>query len=691
MPLTRRDLLWSLGGGLAGAALTPVPWKLLDDTAIWTQRRHALHVPPRGAVTFRPAACTLCPAGCALRVRCVGARPVAAMGASAHPLGGGACALGLTLHHLAYHPLRLSAPARRVNGRREPLALDAAVGWIAQAVAGARGNGLQVMVFDRRPGRVVSAAWRELLAQLPRGLYVTRAGEGATQAILEQALAKPVPLGLDLEHARTLVSFGAPVLEGWGRPGRMIAVRSRLRVVQVDSWRSPTAALADEWVPLAPGGEAAFALALARVVLTEHATPATQPLRRVLADASPQRAAARTGVDSGRIEALARALLRQSPSVAIGGGDPGAGPLAPDAERAIALLNVALGSVGRDGGFVPRRPMPESGRDTVEAGEVALEDVPAGSVGVLLLDGADDGRGLPWAPLQRTLAKDAVVVSLSAFDGALAREADLLVPAPAPLEAWDEVLPTPDAVLCSYAVSAPVLKPPAGATDAVALVELLAEALGLTLAGKAHEERLRERAGAIHAAHRGRVVARAADGYVDQEGADANAQWEALVAGGCWIDDAQPTAPLECRPQLPSAASLERWLEPEAATSDLRLVAFAARGTAGTTPPSPLLSKLYQESDLRVSATTAAVGPSTAERLGLADGESVRIESPAGSVRAVLRIDPLLPPERVALAAGPEPAALHPETNTTARGALPLVVAAADGTWRETRVRVREA
>ena len=58
MPVTRRDVLWGLGGGLAGAALTPVPWKLLDDTAIWTQRRHALPVPPRGPVTFRASACT---------------------------------------------------------------------------------------------------------------------------------------------------------------------------------------------------------------------------------------------------------------------------------------------------------------------------------------------------------------------------------------------------------------------------------------------------------------------------------------------------------------------------------------------------------------------------------------------------------------------------------------------------------
>ena len=47
-------------------------------------------------------------------------------------------------------------------------------------------------------------------------------------------VAKPQPLGLDLEGTCTLVSFGAPVLEGWGRPGRMLAVRKGLRVVQVE-------------------------------------------------------------------------------------------------------------------------------------------------------------------------------------------------------------------------------------------------------------------------------------------------------------------------------------------------------------------------------------------------------------------------------------------------------------------------
>jgi hypothetical protein len=693
MPFTRRDILFGLGGGLAGVAFTPVPWKLLDDTAIWTQRRHAIPVPPRGPVTFRSAACTLCPAGCALRVRCVGPRPVAVAGEAGHPLGGGACAFGLTLHHLAYHPLRLTSPALRASGRAEPVAFDAAVGTIARAVQTARAGGQKVMALDRRPGRVVSTAWRELMDALPHGLYATHPGEGETLAVLQQALVKAGAgaLGLDLERTRTLVSFGAPVLDGWGRPGRMLAARKGLRVVQIDTWRSPSAALADEWVSIPPGAEGPLALALAHVIASEQETPAGEDVRRALAGFSPVRAAVRAGVAAEKIEALARSLVRQSPAVAIGGGDPGAGPLPPDAERAIALLDVVLGSVGREGGFVARCPLPEAVTAAVQARATALAEVPAGSVGVLFLDAADDGRALPWPLLRRTLAKDAVVVSLSPFDGLLAREANVLVPAPAPLEAWDEVLPTADASVASYALSAPVLSVPPGATDTVAFLQGLASALKVEVGKATHEERLRARVAAIHGADRGRLVARTDGGYAEQATADAGALWAGLVAGGCWIDEGQGTTPAETRAPLPSPASLKAWSQPGAAQVGLSLVATAARGAAGTTPASPLLTKLYQESDLRPAATTAAMSPGTADELGLADRQPVRIESPAGAVRAELRIDPMLPPGRITLAAGPDPGSLHPETSVTARGALPLAVAAADGTWRETRVRVEEA
>jgi anaerobic selenocysteine-containing dehydrogenase len=311
-------------------------------------------------------------------------------------------------------------------------------------------------------------------------------------------------------------------------------------------------------------------------------------------------------------------------------------------------------------------------------------------VGVLLLDGSDDGRALPWPVLRRVLAKDALVVSLSPFDGGLAAEAGLLVPSPAPLEAWDEVLPTADAPAAGYAVSAPVLKAPEGAIDTVAFARRLAAALGVPLTDAAHEERLRARVAAIHAEGRGRLFTRDGGGYAESTAADAGAMWEVLVAGGCWLDEAPPVALPVPRPPVPSEAALESWAKP-AADEGLALVAFAARGTAGTTPASPLLTKLYQESDLRPGAATAALNPRTAERLGLAHRQPIRIESPAGAVAAELRLDPTLPPDRIALAAGPDPAILHPGTANGAQGALPLAVAAGDGTWRGTRVRVREA
>ena len=441
-------------------ALTPVPWKLLDDVSIWTQHRRALPVPPAGPVSFRAASCTLCPGGCALRVRCVGARPVASVPAPGHPLGSGACALGLTLHHLAYHPLRLASPHHRVDGRLQAVSLEAAVAEIATAAKLAARQGQAVMVLDRRPGRVVSTAWRELLAALPGGVYARPADEGGDARRPAHALPDAALLGIDLERTGTLVSFGAPVLEGWGRPGRMLARRSGMRVVQVDAWRSPSAALADEWVPIRPGAEGPLALALAHVILRDD--PRRAPRRHVRRSRRSRPSVPPHGPASSP-PASRRSRARsspQGPAVAVGGGDPGGGPLGPDAERAVALLDLVLGSVGVPGGIVARRPVPEAG-EVSGATPASLAAVPAGSVGLALLDGADDGRALPWPMVARTLAPGALVVSLSPFDSGLARHAALLVPGPAPLETWDEVLPSPDAAVASYSLAPALLPAPA--------------------------------------------------------------------------------------------------------------------------------------------------------------------------------------------------------------------------------------
>jgi anaerobic selenocysteine-containing dehydrogenase len=85
-------------------------------------------------------------------------------------------------------------------------------------------------------------------------------------------------IGYDLENTNYVLSFGVSLLEGsWSpvwqmrsfadlqqsRPGR------RIKIVQVDTRFSMTAAKADEWLPVRPGTDAALALGIAHVIVRD--------------------------------------------------------------------------------------------------------------------------------------------------------------------------------------------------------------------------------------------------------------------------------------------------------------------------------------------------------------------------------------------------------------------------------------
>ena len=102
MPINRRDLFKFVGGSAMGALFTPAPWRLITDSALWSENWPGIPRPARGEIRAKFTHCALCPAGCAVRARCVGDQPVALAGAR-----GGLCPFGITGHHLPYHPTRL--------------------------------------------------------------------------------------------------------------------------------------------------------------------------------------------------------------------------------------------------------------------------------------------------------------------------------------------------------------------------------------------------------------------------------------------------------------------------------------------------------------------------------------------------------------------------------------------------------
>ncbi|QOY89506.1 molybdopterin-binding domain-containing protein [Paludibaculum fermentans] len=532
MKPTRRDLITLSAGAVVALPFTPIPWKLLDDSAIWTQNWPWIPTPARGEPSTKFTACTLCPAACGLKVRCIAGKPVGIAPVAAHPVSrGGLCALAFGAHQLPWHPLRLKQPLLR----GQLVTMDQAQAAVAAELKRA---GASVAFLDARPGRTASMLYRRFLQEnhSVRYLTVARPGE-STGHLLRQWSGSPEPLGIDIENAKTILSFGVPVLDGWATPGRVLTAwkRKSFRLIQVDSIATPTAGLADRWLLIEPGTEAALAQALAGTMPVEAAAKVT-------------------GLSAALIQDTARELASAGPALVLG-DDP-----------AIAALNVQLQNVGRAGGYVSRRG------SSVPA--MQLEAVPDGSLELLFVE--DDAA--PWNVVQKKLSPTGYLVCFSAYHAGLANHAPCVIPVPANLETVDDAAEPFDALTASYSVAQALLPAPQGVTAAHAF-------LG-RLAGWAEDEYATtqaKRVAAIHAAKRGSLFDPAAGSTTAvSEFKDAAKLQEALQQGGCWQDDAAAPRVLKCTvPATPAKAAAVQ----------------GSNWTAAVLPP--LATKIYQESTLR--------------------------------------------------------------------------------------------
>jgi anaerobic selenocysteine-containing dehydrogenase len=615
MSVSRRDVFKFGAGSAAGLALTPLPWKLLDDTSIWTQNWSWVPKVPRGEIKTKYSACTLCPAGCGLKARCVGEQPVSLAGVAAHPVSAGRlCPLGVTAHHVAFHPKRIRRAFRRVRQGEKYACVPARTEDATAAVAQAIQKGSRVVVLDGRPERTASLIYRRAAASMPNAAYVpVRSDEGATlRALAELTGAAPGTLAFDWSRARTVVSFGTPLLDGWGGPGQQLEGK---RLIQVEPVLSRTAGRADKWLAAKPGTEAFVALGIAQIRTGEG---------MALADVE-----AITGIRKEDLEALAREFSEQGPSIAIADGGYG-----PQEVRAVAALNLISGCIVRRA----EAPMPAGFEDLPAPAELA--SLPDGSVQVLI---AVEPYGLPAALVKRKLAKDALVVALASCLGGLTRRADYVVPVPAALEAVCDTGAPEGASLTTFGIAGALMAAPEGVADPAAFLASVVPGL---LAAQAV---LQARAEAIHKTGRGQLF-RFASGEVSVvKDVSAEDFWTALNEGACWVDT--ETAAVKAA----SATAPPATLEPPKADAAYPVIAvgYGWRAASGEAPVSPLLTKIYQESGLRQASNVAALNPATAKALGLEEGRGVRVESRAGSATLRVALDPGIMPGVVRLSCGP--------------------------------------
>ena len=548
MKLTRRDLLAWSAGAAAGLIVTPVPWKILDDTSIWSQNWPWIPQPARVPVEINQSHCTLCPKGCGLRVRMAAGWAVGVAGMKTHPISRGAlCPLGFGAHQLNWHPQRL----REVRHHGSSASWSEAQSTFAKA----KTEG-PIVIVDGYPGRAASSVF-ESFAEKNHGEYrVVSTAETRALASYEQWTGAPATsLGYDLDNTQTIISFGAPLLDGWGTPGyltRLWAEKSagvddpQLRIIQIEPSLSRTAARAWRWVPVREGSESALASGLARVLLERNLVPAHGPIPAItISDA-----AARTGLSEDAIQELARTLMSRPPTLAI----------AANENPTVAALNVLLGSVGVRGGVVRKEKTSQAHR--VADGTIA-------NARAVLIDSS-----VPWDFAPQT---DAEIFRFAAWNGGPTK-ADWLLSAPGFLEELTDVPTAPALPVETYAVAPALVKTKSEVQSAAQFLVGIDSSLAPT------EKIIHDRCADLFHKHSGMLHGQ--DSIAIAKIESVQKLEKQLWKGAVWVGEPSPPGSLKCE--------LKEWpAEPIPATA----AGWADSWQAPVLPP--LASKLYIESSLR--------------------------------------------------------------------------------------------
>jgi anaerobic selenocysteine-containing dehydrogenase len=314
----------------------------------------------------------------------------------------------------------------------------------------------------------------------------------------------PVP---DIERTDLLIVMGANPAASQGSllaapnvMGIIDSIRKRGKVVVIDPVRTATAARADEWLPITPGTDAALLLAVVHTLFAEHLVTlgAVAPhvdgvdrMRQVSAEWSPERVAAVTGITADRIRTLARELAGTERAVVYGRIGLCNQEFGSLASWLVDVVNILTGHCDTPGGAMfPRaaawsvtvQPIPglEDGapqfgryRTRVRGAKEVLGQVP---VSCLAEEIATPGEGQIKAlitvagnPVLSTPAGHTLDEALPTLDAMISvdlwlnettRHADVILPAPSPLEQ-----PHHDDLILNFAInsianySPPVFEP----------------------------------------------------------------------------------------------------------------------------------------------------------------------------------------------------------------------------------------
>jgi molybdopterin-containing oxidoreductase family iron-sulfur binding subunit len=419
-----------------------IPYLVPPDDGIIPGEAHYVHT-----------TCTECPAGCGLTARIVDGYPVKLEGRKGHPINDGRlCMRGQASLTRLYHPNRIKNPLRKVKGKWEDVSWDEAYDLIRKGLADAKKQGKRNIWLSGRTTGTLS----ELIDEFCEKMGVERwpEYEPISYATIRKAneivFGQPVIPDYRIDKADFLLTIGADILETFVSPvlfaRRLEEARKNpdFRWVHVEPHVSLTGLQADERVVVKPGSEVPFVAFLVTGLMSEWLNKDARerdsrwdPVCSTIYHLGQRQSVSqRSGLSRSVLHGLVEQFWRSHHSLVILGG--------PAVSLTAAVLTAFLqyGICGPDetlefvDGPTAGRADPRDGADRLRG---CLE---ADEVGVLITSGvrfAPGVRGLSGSPSRAMLR-----IALSDLIDPTIGECHLLLPTSHALEHWGDARPRPD-------------------------------------------------------------------------------------------------------------------------------------------------------------------------------------------------------------------------------------------------------
>ncbi len=290
-------------------------------------------------------------------------------------LGGRMCAKGNSAVRALYDPDRLKTPMKRTgprdSDRWQAISWEEALDEVAKKLLEIREKyGPEALFWCTEDSSFTDMqADFNLLYGSPNFSMHSNTCDVARKASFKLVMGDDRPLA-DFAHTKYALVFGWNLLAAtkWAHlPGIWNEGRANgAKMVYVDPFYNQTAAKADEWIPIRPGTDGAFALALGHEIVRNgwqdqefirDYTLGFDKYVELVKDKTPEWAETITSVPADTIRRIAKELATTKPALVDTWSGPGHHTNATDGGRAIAMLPALLGQYDKPGTMISRQAM----------------------------------------------------------------------------------------------------------------------------------------------------------------------------------------------------------------------------------------------------------------------------------------------------------------------------------------------